>query len=69
MLGRAVFATTVALSFGFGAHEAFASVQRADTSRRPYCDDQADCQATCDGMYPGQGKVGYCNGSHLCYCL
>lgn len=67
-LGRAVFGAAVALSLAFGTSAAFASTRPAETARRPYCEDQADCQATCDRLYPGQGKWGDCSTGHTCYC-
>lgn len=67
-LGKAVFGAAVALSLAFGAREAFASTRPAETGRRPYCADDADCQATCDRLYPGQEKVGFCTDGHTCFC-
>jgi len=67
-LGKTVFTALMALAFGFGAREAFASGPPVESGRRPYCEDEADCQATCDRLYPGQEKFGICSSGHTCYC-
>jgi hypothetical protein len=67
-LGRAVFSAALALVFAFGAQQAMASPQHQDSGKRPYCEDEADCQATCDRLYPGQERVGICSEGHTCYC-
>jgi hypothetical protein len=68
MIGRAAFAGVVALALGFGAREAAAAPEGQASARRPYCEDQADCQATCELMYPGYTKIGFCSSGHTCYC-
>jgi hypothetical protein len=65
MIGSAAFAAAVAVALGFGVRDAAAAPAQA---RRPYCEDQADCQATCESMYPGYTGFGYCSGSHTCWC-
>lgn len=67
-LGKAVFTATLALAFAFGAQQAMASPQHRESGKRPYCEDQEDCQATCDLMYPGQNRAGFCTEGHTCFC-
>ncbi len=47
ILGRTAFSAAVALAMGFGVREALASPAAAQA--RPFCADQADCQATLRG--------------------
>jgi len=54
-----------ALAIGFGAREAMASPAAAQA--RPYCRDDAHCQATCERLYPGYDGFGFC-ASQTCYC-
>lgn len=63
---RAAFGAAVALVLGFGAREAAAAA--GAQARLPYCEDQADCQATCETMYPGYNKFGFCSSGNTCYC-
>jgi len=64
-LGRAAFSAMVALSIGFGVREAMASPAAARA--RPFCEDQADCEATCAALYPTK-PGGFCSSGHTCYC-
>jgi hypothetical protein len=66
ILGRTAFSAAVALAMGFGAREALASPAAAQA--RPFCADQADCQATCEAMYPGYTGMGFCSSGRTCYC-
>jgi hypothetical protein len=65
ILGRTAFSAVVALAIGFGAREALAAPAAAQA--RPYCEDQADCEATCELMYPDE-PGGVCSSGHTCYC-
>lgn len=67
MLGRTAFAGLVAVALGFGAREAAAAPETA-REERPYCVDDADCQAICEQMYPGKEVFGVCSLGHTCYC-
>lgn len=66
MLGRAAFSAAVALALGFGAREAAAAPEAA--ARRPYCEDQMDCENICREMYPDRITSGICSSSHTCWC-
>ncbi|MEW5926394.1 MAG: hypothetical protein AB1941_02790 [Gemmatimonadota bacterium] len=65
ILGRAAFSTALVLALGFGLQEAVASPPAE--ARRPYCEDQFDCEQTCELMY-GPGTPGVCSSGHTCYC-
>lgn len=69
ILGRAAFSTAVVLALGFGLQEAVASSPAVSSAeaRRPYCEDQADCELTCEAKY-GPGTPGFCSSGHTCYC-
>lgn len=67
ILGRTAASAAFALALGFGAHQAVAA-PAADVERRPYCSDQADCQSTCELMYPGYDGIGFCSSGNTCYC-
>ena len=68
ILGRAAFSTAVLLALGFGLQEAVASSPAASSAeaRRPYCEDQIECEQYCESRY-GPGTPGVCN-SNLCFC-
>jgi hypothetical protein len=66
-LARAVLSGTSALVIGFGARSLTAS-PATQTEGRPYCSDQANCQATCERLYPGFDGVAVCSSGHTCYC-
>lgn len=65
ILGRAAFSAMVSLALGFGVREAVASPAAAQA--RPYCEDDLDCEATCQLMH-GPGALGFCSSGHTCYC-
>ena len=66
-LGKAVLSAAVVLGLGFGAREAAAWSPTPDAAMRPYCEDDADCEQTCQLMY-GPNARGLCSSGHTCYC-
>lgn len=66
-LSRLAFAAAVALALGFGAREVAAAPAAAQA--RPYCEDEIDCQNTCDAIYGPDARVGFCSSGHTCWCL
>lgn len=62
ILGRAVLTVAVVLGLGFGLQEAVAS-----EAQRPFCEDDWDCEQTCQRMY-GPDATGICSSGHTCYC-
>ena len=67
MLIKAVLSGTSALVIGFGARSLTAS-PAPQTEKRPYCSDQAHCQAICERLYPGFDGIADCSPGHTCYC-
>lgn len=65
-LGRMAFSAAVAVGLAFGAREVMASPAAAQM--RPYCEDDLDCQATCDRMYGVDTRIGICSSGHTCWC-
>jgi len=68
ILGRVAFSASVVLALGFGVREAMAAPGAQTQDRRPYCADQADCQATCERIYAGYDGIAICSTGHTCYC-
>jgi hypothetical protein len=69
ILGRTMFSAAVVLALGFGVQEA-AGLSPAESSveaRRPYCEDQLDCERYCEAAY-GPGTFGVCTSGHSCFC-
>ena len=67
MLAKAVLSGVSALAIGFGA-QTLAASPATGAEGRPYCDDQEDCQTTCETMYPGFDGTAICSSGHTCYC-
>lgn len=65
-LGRMACAAAVALALGFGVREVAAAP--AAEQAAPYCEDDFDCQNTCDMMYGVNKRVGLCSDGNSCYC-
>lgn len=69
ILGRAAFSAAVVLALGFGVQEAAGLSPAASSAgaRRPYCEDQLDCEQLCEAWY-GPGTPGVCTSGHSCFC-
>lgn len=65
-LGRAALSAVVALGLGFGFSEAVSASSTASVMR-PYCEDDFDCEQTCQRMY-GPDATGICSSGNTCYC-
>ena len=65
-LRRTACAAAVALGLGFGVREVAAVP--ASEQARPYCEDDFDCQNTCDLIYGVDKRSGFCSDGNTCYC-
>jgi hypothetical protein len=65
-ISRTAFSAAVALALGFGVREAVAAPATSE-ARRPYCQDQLECESYCEARYPNQPVGAVCN-SNLCFC-
>lgn len=65
-LGRAALSAVVALGLGFGFSQAV-SASSTSSAMRPYCEDDIDCEQTCQRLY-GPNATGICSDGHTCYC-